>query len=84
MELYEKRFTELEIDMINIEKTKSHYNGEFSEFDFVDSELLDKWIVKTKSLIENLCTIDSIYFKDFIKAAELGNYESNWDIFKRV
>jgi hypothetical protein len=85
MDIYIKRFQELEQDLITIGKTKKSEYGEFlGDRDYVDQERLDTVKVKIKSLISNLCTTDSEYFKSFEEAEEIKSMDSNYDIYTRI
>jgi hypothetical protein len=85
MDIYTKRFLELEQDLEAIGKTKIRKHLEyFGDNDFIDQEMLDTVKVKIKSLISSLCTKDSDYFEAFEDAEKIVAMDSNYDVYTRI
>lgn len=78
--LLEKRFSELEIQLIEAEATKHRKTDAYgSDYLTIDSNLLLNWQVKAKSLISNACGAESQHFAAFIESEKPSMYSSNYD-----
>lgn len=85
MDVFIKRFSELEQDLIAIGGTKRREQSEyFGDRDYINQEMFDTVKVKIKSLITNLCTKESDYYETFEEAEKIKSLDSNYDIYKRV
>jgi len=86
MNTYEKRFQELNEDMQRIEASRVRKPSEFGiTYEEVDIEELNKWRLKVKALINNLCGIESEYYKAIIEAEKPETMmHTSYEIFKRI
>lgn len=83
--LFEKRFSELESQVISIEATKQRRNSEYSgSYDHVDDNLILNWQVKVKNLLSNLCGEDSQHFTAFIESGKPTSFSSNYTILQQM
>ncbi|RRV03630.1 DUF4145 domain-containing protein [Stutzerimonas xanthomarina] len=83
--LFEKRFSELESQVISIEATKQRRHSEYSgSYDHVDDNLILNWQVKVKNLLSNLCGEDSQHFTAFIEAGKASSFTSNFTILQQM
>jgi len=85
MNVYTKRFSELEQDLNAIDRTKRREQNEYSgNRDYINQEMLDTVKVKIKSLITNLCSKESEYYKAFEEAEKIVPMDTNYDVYQRV
>ncbi|SFQ57724.1 protein of unknown function [Halopseudomonas formosensis] len=83
--LFEKRFSELESQVISIEATKQRRHSEYSgSYDHVDDNLILNWQVKVKNLLSNLCGEDSQHFTAFIESGKATSFSSNYTILQQM
>lgn len=83
--LFEKRFSELESQVISIEATKQRRHSEYSgSYDHVDDNLMLNWQVKVKNLLSNLCGEDSQHFTAFIESGKATSFSSNYTILQQM
>ncbi|WP_286787676.1 MULTISPECIES: DUF4145 domain-containing protein [unclassified Pseudomonas] len=83
--LFEKRFSELESQVISIEATKQRRHSEYSgSYDHIDDNLILNWQVKVKNLLSNLCGEDSQHFTAFIEAGKASSFTSNFTILQQM
>lgn len=84
--LFVKRFSELAVQVSNVESTKKTEYSSYtqSNTDVIDEELYLSWCVKARNLILNSCGENSQHFKSFEKSEVAHAYESTFDAFKRV
>ncbi|OAI00165.1 hypothetical protein A1353_19685 [Methylomonas methanica] len=84
--LYKKRFDELQQQLVDLAATKQTkldpING--SPYDYVDSETMLAWCVKTKNLLAQSCGEESQHFKTFEIAQKARGYEHNTDVLSRL
>lgn len=77
-------FEQLSNEITKIESTKADYNSDYSSYTFVDDELLLKWKVQVKNLLNITCGKGSLHSQEFIDAEKSDGTESNYDVFKRL
>jgi len=83
--IFEKRFSELESQVISIEATKQRRHSEYSgNYDHVDDNLILNWQVKVKNLLSNLCGEGSQHFTAFIEAGKASSFTSNFTILQQM
>ncbi len=83
--VYEKRFTELETQITEIESTKQKKHSEYgNSYIEIDSNLLLNWEVKTKSLLLNACGENSQHFISFIEAEKPVSFSDDYQTLCRV
>lgn len=83
--IFEKRFSELESQVISIDATKQRRHGEFSgSYDHIDENLILNWQVKVKSLLSNLCGEDSQHFTAFIEAGQTKPFTSRYTMLQQM
>lgn len=82
--LHQKRFEELTIQLEKLEATKRPEEVMYREgTEGVDNEKLLEWKVKVRSLLSNVCGIESQHFKQFEKN-EYGGYSSSYENLLRL
>jgi hypothetical protein len=82
--LHMKRFEELTIQLKNLEATKKPEEVMYRKgTQGVDTEGLLEWKVKVRSLLSNVCGIESQHFQQFEKN-EYGNYSSSYENLLRL
>jgi hypothetical protein len=82
---YDKRFEELEDELVGIESTRRLIpNSMFRNAESVDQELLDEWRVKAKNLIVSVCGKDSEHYKDFIESEKTVNLDTSCKKYLRL
>ncbi len=79
-----KRFDQLSDEISTIDASKLTKSADWGHYIVVDGELLLTWKVKVKNLLVTTCGEKSQHYKEFIKAEEIGSYESNHDSFIRM
>lgn len=85
MKAFEKRFSELELQVIAIEGTKKRMHSEYSgSYDHIDENLLLNWDVKVKSLLSNLCGENSQHFNSYMAACRPGSFTSSYDLLLQM
>ena len=83
--IFERRFSELESQVISIEATKQRRHSEYSaSYDHIDDNLILNWQVKVKNLLSNLCGEDSQHFTAFVKAGKASSFTSNYTILQQM
>ncbi|TBU71744.1 DUF4145 domain-containing protein [Phytopseudomonas daroniae] len=83
--LFERRFSELESQVISIEATKQRRHSEYSgSYDHIDDNLILNWQVKVKNLLSNLCGEDSQHFTAFIEAGKASSFTSSHTILQQM
>ena len=83
--IFERRFSELESQVISIEATKQRRHSEYSgSYDHIDDNLILNWQVKVKNLLSNLCGEDSQHFTAFIEAGKASSFTSNYTILQQM
>jgi hypothetical protein len=84
--LLKKRFDELAEQAEKVEATKRKSTPVYGESarDYVDSELLLTWTVKTQDTLSKVCGNESQHFIHFAEAEEGGSFRTNFDNFKRM
>ena len=85
IKLYEKRFEELEAQIIDIESTQQQKYSECSgNYIHIDSNLLLNWNVKAKNLLVSVCGEKSQHFTSFIEAEKPIGYDNSLNILYRI
>ncbi|MEE5176154.1 DUF4145 domain-containing protein [Pseudomonas alliivorans] len=83
--LFERRFAELEAQILTLEASKTERHSEFTGSYFhIDSNSLLGWEVKAKSLLSNVCGEKSHHMAAFIEAEKPASYSSNFETLGRV
>lgn len=83
--LYEKRFEELESQILQIESTQQQKYSEYSgNYIHIDSNLLLNWKVKVKNLLISVCGEKSQHFTSFLEAEKPMMMESSLSILYRI
>ncbi|WP_426140891.1 DUF4145 domain-containing protein [Pseudomonas sp. DWP3-1-2] len=83
--LFERRFTELEAQILALEATKMMKNSEMmGSYPYIDSNSLLGWGVKAKSLLSNACGEKSLHLTAFIEAEKLTMYSNDFETLCRV
>ena len=83
--LIEKRFAELESQIIDIESTKQQkYNAYSGSYTHIDSNLLLNWCVKVKNLLLNACGENSLHLSSFVEAEKPSAYSDNFETLCRI
>lgn len=83
--LFEKRFCELEAQILALEATKTMKNSEMmGPYPHIDSNVLLGWGVKAKSLLSNACGDKSHHMMAFIGAEKPVAYSNNFEALQRV
>lgn len=80
----QQRFSELEAQLDEIEKTKKFINGAYGATEIIDYEFFTGWKVKVKNLLVTACGENSQHFIAFEKGEQRGPMESNYSIKKRL
>lgn len=80
----QQRFSELEYQLDEIEKTKKSVNGVYGQVQTIDSELFTGWIVKAKNLLVTACGETSQHFTAFEKGENSHSLESSYAVKKRL
>ena len=79
-----KRFSELALQIEQIDATRQTKYIDSETYEEVDSDLFLGWCVKARSLIGFACGSDGVHLQAFIKAEEPLRWVSNYTILKRV
>lgn len=80
-----KRFTELELQMSEIESTKQRRHSEYAgSYNHIDDNLILNWKVKVKNLLSAACGESSQHFSAFSAAEQYVSMDSSHDIFQRM
>lgn len=83
--LFERRFAELEAQILALEATKTMRHSELSgSFPHIDSNSLLGWEVKAKSLLANVCGEKSHHMTAFIEAEKPVSFSNNFEELGRV
>lgn len=83
--IFERRFSELESQVISIEATKQRRHSEYSgSYDHIDNNLILNWQVKVKNLLSNLCGEGSQHLTAFIEAGKASSFTSNYTILQQM
>lgn len=83
--LYEKRFGELEAQIIKIESTQQQKYSEYSgNYIHIDSNLLLNWRVKAKNLLISVCGENSQHFTSFLVAEEPIHFDNSLNVLYRI
>ncbi|WLI11230.1 MULTISPECIES: DUF4145 domain-containing protein [Pseudomonas] len=83
--LFEKRFSELESQLLALEATKTMKHSEMmGSFPSIDANSLLSWGVKAKSLLSNVCGEKSHHMMTFIEAEKPRSYSNNFETLQRV
>jgi hypothetical protein len=83
--LFERRFTELEAQILALEATKTMRHSELSgSYPYIDSNSLLGWEVKAKSLLANVCGESSHHMTAFIEAEKPAAFSNNFEKLGRV
>lgn len=80
----QQRFSELETQLDEIEKTKRSVNGAYGATETIDYDLFTGWKVKVKNLLVTACGESSQHFIAFEKGEKRNAMESNYSIKKRL
>jgi hypothetical protein len=84
-QLFEKRFSELESQLLALEATKTMKHSEMmGSFPSIDANSLLSWGVKAKSLLSNVCGEKSHHMMTFIEAEKPRPYSNNFETLQRV
>ncbi|WP_286822734.1 MULTISPECIES: hypothetical protein [unclassified Idiomarina] len=81
---HSSRFDELAIEIDQIEARKVQDRSGYGNYSSVDNEKFDEWLIKAKSLISRACGDDSEHLKAFRKAEIPQQFDSNYEILKRL
>lgn len=84
MKLLLKRFAELSSQLEELRATKHIYRSEWGEYELVNEELLDEWLVKAKNLISKTAGKDSEHYQAFLTAEATGAQSSSWQVTRRT
>lgn len=79
-----QRFSELEVQLDQIENTKRTVNGLYGATEVIDIDLLTGWKVKAKNLLVTVCGQNSQHFIAFEEGEVRASMESNYTIKKRL
>jgi hypothetical protein len=83
--VFEKRFSELESQVAQIESTKQRRHSEYSgSYEHIDENLMLNWKVKAKNLLANVCGENSQHFSAFTIAEKYVTMDSNYDVLLRM
>ncbi len=83
--LFEKRFSELESQLVALEATKTMKHSEMmGSFPSIDANSLLSWGVKAKSLLSKVCGEQSHHMMTFIEAEKPRSYSNNFETLQRV
>lgn len=83
--LFEKRFGELEAQILALEATKTMRHGEYTgSYPHIDANALLGWEVKAKSLLSNACGETSHHVNAFIEAEKPVSFSNNFEELGRV
>lgn len=74
-----KRFSELALQLVEVEVTKQYLNTEYFSGYRVNGEILLNWKVKAKSLISKACGLDSVHYSQFEKAEKPQAFRTSAD-----
>jgi hypothetical protein len=82
--LLKRRFEELELQMLEIEKTRKHHSSNYSvDYDSVDADRLLGWQVKAKNLISTACGKESEHYSAFQTTEKVEAYGDSWQVCQR-
>lgn len=85
IKIFEKRFAELESQVIAIESTKRRMHSEYvGSYDYVDENLILNWDVKVRNLLSNVCGEGSRYFNAYIEASKSGSLKSSYGLLLQM
>jgi len=86
IKLLQKRFDELEEQLLEIEKTKTTKNDSWTEkpYTHIDPNLLLNWGIKAKSLLSKTCGESSHYLAAFVEAEQVGMYDTYYNSLLRT
>jgi hypothetical protein len=83
--LFEKRFSELESQVLALEATKEiKHSNVMGSYPSIDANIFLNWRVKAKSLLSNVCGEESHHMKVFIEAEKPRAYSNNFETLQRV
>jgi hypothetical protein len=83
--LFERRFAELETQIVALEATKTMKHGEYTgSYPHIDSNALLGWEVKAKSLLISVCGEKSVHMTAFIEAEKPIAFSNNFERLCRV
>ena len=83
--IFERRFSELESQVLSIEATKQWKHSEYSgSYEDIDGNLILNWKVKVKNLLSNLCGENSQHFSAFIEAGTATAFTSNYTMLQQM
>lgn len=83
--LFERRFAELETQLLALEATKTIKSSEImGSYPHIDSNVLLGWEVKAKSLLFNVCGEKSLHMTAFLDAEKPVAYSNNFEALCRV
>lgn len=83
--LFEKRFSQLENQIMALEATKVMKHSEYSgAYPSIDANSLLGWEVKAKSLISNVCGDRSHHMTAFLEAEKPAAYSNDFEALQRV
>lgn len=72
----QKRFSDLETQLNEIEKTKRYVNGTYGPTEAIDDDLFTGWKVKVKKLLATACGENSQHFIAFEKGESKRSFYS--------
>lgn len=85
LELFKKRFAELEAQAKAVAATKqSKHSSHSGHYEELDRELFLGWCVKARNLLASACGRESEHFKSFVTAEAPLSFEDNPAVFGRV